>query len=90
MFLQTSNCLIAVRIIYQEMHTYSHILSVALNQIRDGTHPRADFNMTTSLLMTCKSQVIYPYFYILSLVSYGGNKNNIIDQYLRSIQIEKY
>ncbi|XP_068685706.1 uncharacterized protein [Montipora foliosa] len=39
-------------------------------EIRDGTHPRADFNMTTSLLMTCKSQVIYPYFYILSLVAW--------------------
>lgn len=46
---------------------------IVFHQIRDGSlsHQRGDFNATTSLLLTCKSQVIYPYFYILSLVSCG-------------------
>nr|XP_058965637.1 uncharacterized protein LOC131792275 [Pocillopora verrucosa] len=37
-------------------------------EIRD--QDKGDFNATTSLLLTCKSQVIYPYFYILSLVAW--------------------
>ncbi|KAJ7330667.1 hypothetical protein OS493_022282 [Desmophyllum pertusum] len=40
-------------------------------EIRDqGSNPKGDFNATTSLLLTCKNQVIYPYFYILSLVAW--------------------
>ncbi|CAH3177880.1 unnamed protein product [Porites lobata] len=39
-------------------------------EIRDEAQQRGDFNATTSLLLTCKSQVIYPYFYILSLVAW--------------------
>ncbi|RMX60873.1 hypothetical protein pdam_00003470 [Pocillopora damicornis] len=37
-------------------------------EIRD--QDKGDYNATTSLLLTCKSQVIYPYFYILSLVAW--------------------
>ena len=45
-------------------------LSIILFQIRDqGSHEKGDFNETTNLLLTCKRQVIYPYFYMLSLVS---------------------
>lgn len=39
-------------------------------EIRDEAQQRGDFNATTSLLLTCKSQVIHPYFYILSLVAW--------------------
>ncbi|KAK2566498.1 hypothetical protein P5673_009109 [Acropora cervicornis] len=33
-------------------------------EIRDSAYARGELNATTSLLMTCKSQVIYPYFYV--------------------------
>lgn len=50
---------------------------IALIQIRDSAYARGELNATTSLLMTCKSQVIYPYFYVLSLVClYFVNKKN--------------
>jgi len=39
-------------------------------EIRDSAYARGELNATTSLLMTCKSQVIYPYFYVLSLVAW--------------------
>ena len=45
-------------------------LSITFFQIRDqGSHEKGDLNETTNLLLTCKRQVIYPYFYMLSLVS---------------------
>ena len=58
-------------------YSFFIFLFIALIQIRDSAYARGELNATTSLLMTCKSQVIYPYFYVLSLVcSYFVNKEN--------------
>ena len=64
-----------------------YFMFIALKQIRDSAYARGELNATTSLLMTCKSQVIYPYFYVLSLVcSYFVNKENGESMQLWSIK----
>lgn len=66
---------LTIRIINEVLILY--FMFIALIQIRDSAYARGELNATTSLLMTCKSQVIYPYFYVLSLVClYFVNKEN--------------